>query len=510
MAACTASSGVSGASRRLCRVLLLRARCSCAFQLFFQQLLLIQIGVIAAASEEFVVRAALDDAAFAEDDNLVGVLHGGSAVRNQNGGAAVHDAAQARKNALFGLRVDAGEGIVENEDARVTDYGAGDGGALLLSTGQSDAALADNRFVFMGEALDVGIEAGDFGGLADLVEIVVGQTEGDVAADGFAKEVGVLRDVADGAAQGVDGPFADGAAVDEDFAFWGFPEAGDEGGEGGLAAAGGADDSERGACRNFQADVAKNGMRPTAVGAVALGGAIAGNVSGEGESEVAKFDFAGDGGVRRDLHEAVVDLRLRAQDVIQAAHGGGAALENVGDPAEGDHGPDQKAEIAVERDQGTEGDLAAKKLMAALPEDDEEGSADERLKRRHEHAPGADELDIAGDVLAIGLVEAADFGFFLGVGADDADAGKIFLDFCGKTGESGLNGFVEIVDDFAEMADGDGYDGHGQEHPKRQGGRKARHDDDGEDHGHDRLTGVHDAGAENHADVVEVVGGAGH
>src|SRR6266852_84175 len=183
MAACTASSGVSGASRRLCRVLLLRARCSCAFQLFFQQLLLIQIGVIAAASEEFVVRAALDDAAFAEDDNLVGVLHGGSAVRNQNGGAAVHDAAQARKNALFGLRVDAGEGIVENEDARVTDYGAGDGGALLLAAGQSDAALADNRFVFMGEALDVGIEAGDFGSLADLVEIVVGQTEGDVAAD---------------------------------------------------------------------------------------------------------------------------------------------------------------------------------------------------------------------------------------------------------------------------------------------------------------------------------------
>src|SRR5713226_3420112 len=251
-------------------------------------------------------------------------------------------------------------------------------------------------------------------------------------------------------------------------------------------------------------------MRATAVGAVALGGAIAGNVSGEGAGEVAKFDFAGDGGVRRDLHEAVVDLRLRAQDVIQAAHGGGAALENVGDPAEGDHGPDQKAEIAVERDQGTEGDLAAKKLMAALPEDDEEGSADERLKRRHEHAPSADELDVAGDVFAIGLVEAADFGFFLGVSADDADAGKIFLDLCGKSGESGLNGFVEIVDNFAEVAHGDGYDGHGQKHPKRERRRKARHDDDRKDHGHERLAGVHDAGAEDHADVVKVVGGAGH
>src|SRR5712664_3980989 len=174
MAACTAASGASGARRRLCRVLLLRAGCSCAFQLFFQQLLLVQIRVIAAASEEFVVRAPLDDAAVAQDDDLVCVPHGGGAVRNQNGGATVHDAAQASEDALFGLRVDAGEGIVEDEDAGVANDGSGDGGALLLSSRESDAAFADNCFVFMGEALNVGIEAGDFGGLANLIEIVVG------------------------------------------------------------------------------------------------------------------------------------------------------------------------------------------------------------------------------------------------------------------------------------------------------------------------------------------------
>src|SRR6202040_546050 len=98
---------------------LLRAGCSYAFELFFQQLLLIQIRVITATSEEFVVRSALDDAAVAQDNDLVRVLHGGGAVRNQNGGAAVHDATQARENALLGLRVDAGKGIVEDEDARV-------------------------------------------------------------------------------------------------------------------------------------------------------------------------------------------------------------------------------------------------------------------------------------------------------------------------------------------------------------------------------------------------------
>src|SRR6266404_1267731 len=148
--------------------------------------------------------------------------------------------------------------------------------------------------------------------------------------------------------------------------------------------------------------------------------------------------------------------------------------------------------------------------MAALPEDDEEGGADERLERGHEHAPGANEFDVAGDVFAIGFVEAANFGFFLGVSTDDTHAREILLNFSGKSGQGGLNHFVEIMDDFAEMADGYRYDGHGQQHPKRQGRRQAGHDDDGENHGHERLAGVHDAGAKNHADIVEVVGGARH
>src|ERR1700687_15726 len=160
-------------------------------------------------------------------------------------------------------------------------------------------------------------------------------------------------------------------------------------------------------------DVAEDGMGTlAAIGGGGCSGAVARDVSWKGEGEVAKFDFAGDWGVSGDGGVAVVDLRLRAEDVIQTCHGGGAALENVGDPAEGDHGPDQKAEIAIESDQGTEGDLAAKELMAALPEDNEEGGADKRLKRRHEHAPGADELDVAGDVLAIGLVETPAFSLF--------------------------------------------------------------------------------------------------
>ena len=151
-------------------------------------------------------------------------------MRNQDRCAALHNAAQAGEDALLRLRVDAGEGIVEDENARVADYGAGDSGALLLSAGKRDAALTDNRVVFVGEAFDVGIEAGDFGGLADLVDVVIREAKGDVAADGFAEEIGVLRNIADGAAQRVERPLADRTAIDEEFAFGSFPEARDEGG----------------------------------------------------------------------------------------------------------------------------------------------------------------------------------------------------------------------------------------------------------------------------------------
>ena len=88
-----------------------------------------------------------------------------------------------------------------------------------------------------------------------------------------------------------------------------------------------------------------------------------------------------------------------------------------------------------------------------MPEHDQEGKTDERLKRRHKHAPGANEFDIACDVLAIGLVETTNLGFLLRVGADHADAGEILLHFSGKRGERGLNRFVEIVDNSEALVD---------------------------------------------------------
>src|SRR5579859_5614499 len=112
MASCTAKAVASSASRTLCLMPLLRANCSCVFELFLEQLLLVQVRVITASLEQFVVRASFDNAALAENHNLVGVLHGRSAVRNQNG-------CVSEEKILSGLRVHTGKSIVKNKEVRV-------------------------------------------------------------------------------------------------------------------------------------------------------------------------------------------------------------------------------------------------------------------------------------------------------------------------------------------------------------------------------------------------------
>src|SRR5712664_3204032 len=130
-------------------------------------------------------------------------------------------------------------------------------------------------------------------------------------------------------------------------------------------------------------------MSGVAIGTGGRSGAVAGNVGRKGEGEIAKFDLAGDRSIRRNGGAPIVDLRLRAEDVIEATHGGGAALKNVGDPTESNHRPDQQTEKTVESNEGAKRNLAAQQFVAALPEDDQERNTDERLERRHEHAPSA-------------------------------------------------------------------------------------------------------------------------
>src|SRR5207244_12271605 len=81
--------------------------------------------------------------------------------------------------------------------------------------------------------------------------------------------------------------------------------------------------------------------------------------------------------------------------------------------------------------------------MTTLPKNDEKACPNKRLKRRHEHAPDSNKADVSRNILAVGPVEAADLRFFLGISANDAHTGKIFLDASGERGEPRLNAFAQ-------------------------------------------------------------------
>ncbi len=94
---------------------------------------------------------------------------------------------------------------------------------------------------------------------------------------------------------------------------------------------------------------------------------------GVGEGEVAEFDIAGDGAGRElggsgvDVGSAAVgatsnergvvgDGGLLLEEFVDADDGGGSALEEVDDPADGDDGPDELHHVDVEAGELADGD----------------------------------------------------------------------------------------------------------------------------------------------------------
>src|SRR5699024_2130552 len=66
------------------------AGAGCRFENLFGQVAGVELVILALFGDQFVVAAALDDAALLQDDDAVGVADGGQPVGDDKGGAAVH------------------------------------------------------------------------------------------------------------------------------------------------------------------------------------------------------------------------------------------------------------------------------------------------------------------------------------------------------------------------------------------------------------------------------------
>src|SRR5215472_1854133 len=96
-----------------------------------------------AAREQRLVRAALDDRAVVEDQNLVGGHDGREPVRDDERGAVLGDAIERVLDVLLGVAVERRSRLVEQKDRRALEDRAGDRDALLLPARKLQAALAD-------------------------------------------------------------------------------------------------------------------------------------------------------------------------------------------------------------------------------------------------------------------------------------------------------------------------------------------------------------------------------
>ena len=95
------------------------------------------------ARHQLVVGPHLGDAAAVDHHDAVGVLHGGQAMGDDEDRAPLHQLGQRLLDQELALRVEIGRGLVQDEDGRILQEGAGDGQALPLAAGEPDAALAD-------------------------------------------------------------------------------------------------------------------------------------------------------------------------------------------------------------------------------------------------------------------------------------------------------------------------------------------------------------------------------
>src|SRR5208282_385298 len=204
------------------------------------------------------------------------------------------------------------------------------------------------------------------------------------------------------------------------------------------------------------------------------------------------------------------DLGLLGKDFVDAHHGCGSALENIDDPSERDDRPGELHHVSVEGDEIADRHLSEEDLSSAEPQHDDNGSAEHEFQCGPEHSHQADQAKAAAYVFPVGALEGGDLGLFLHIGADDAGARKIFLGAGRDVGEHGLNAFEALVNAAAEILYDDAGNGQRQKSVEGQLGADGEHEAEsagGEDDGVGR---VHDGGAEQHPDRVQVVGGAGH
>ena len=161
-------------------------------------------GVLRGRGQQLGVGAVGHDVPVLEQDDAVGQADRREPVRHDQRGATLHEHAQRVVDLLLDLDVDGAGGVVEHQDGRVDEQGAGDGDALALTARQGVAAFAHHRVVAVGQFPDEGVGPGGPGGGLHVGDVGVGAPVGDVVPDRHREQEGVVEHDTDVGAQALD------------------------------------------------------------------------------------------------------------------------------------------------------------------------------------------------------------------------------------------------------------------------------------------------------------------
>jgi len=361
------------------------------------------------------VLADLDDVAVVHDQDQIGVLDRGQAVGDDEAGAPLHQILHAFLDQDLSAGVDRRGRLIQDQDLRIAQEGAGDRQQLLLALGDVGGFLVDFRLVAVFQGADEVVHIGGVGSGDDFLVAGSGLAVADVVHDRSGEQPGVLQDHAEAVAQvvareaaGVDAVHVDGAAVE-------LIEAHQQLDDRGLAGPGRTDDGHLLPGADIGGEVVDDDL----AGIVAEVDVLEGDVAADGQVPVLVID-------RNRIRRVRAFLRF-LEELEDALGGGRRRLHDVHDLGglrdrlvEAAHILDEGLDVA-DRHGGMDGQIAAQDADADIAE-----VADEVGDRLHE---SGDELGLPGGVIqpAVEVVEFLD-GAFLAVERlhDDMSAVHLF------------------------------------------------------------------------------------
>ena len=162
------------------------------------------------------MRALLHNAAVLQHHNQVGLLHGGKAVGDYQGGAARHGGFECGLHHALALCVQRAGGFVQQQQGRILQDGARDRNALALAARQAHASLPQKGVVALGQGADELVGKGGFGSGHHFIRAGFRLAVADVFQRAAGENYRVLRHDADAPAQVVQRQRPDVGAVQAD------------------------------------------------------------------------------------------------------------------------------------------------------------------------------------------------------------------------------------------------------------------------------------------------------